>query len=139
MRKATLIVIALVMAALAAGPADAKQKSIAGNWTLSVESLPLKLVLAQNGRAVTGTMDYPHGTPFRLTGTFKKDKLTFSGDSTGENFTIHIQAASSLNADGSLTGTLNAHFVDLNDAHQVVRTRDQVMMWTAIRHNPDIK
>jgi hypothetical protein len=136
MRKATLIVIAFVMAALAAGLADAKQKSIAGNWTLSVESLPLKLVLAQNGRAVTGTMDYPHGTPFRLTGTFKKDKLTFSGDSTGDNFTVHVQAASSLNADGSLAGTLNAHFIERDDAQKVVRTRDQVMTWTAVRRNP---
>jgi hypothetical protein len=36
-----------------------------------------------------------------------------------------------------LTGTLNAHFIELNDAHQVVRTRDQVMMWTAVRRNPD--
>jgi hypothetical protein len=133
MKRAALIVIAFAAAALAASPADAKQKSVAGKWTLSVESLPLKLVLAQNGRAVTGTMDYPHGTPFRLTGAFKKDKLTFSGDSTGDNFTVHIQATSALNADGSLAGTINAHFIESNDAHQVVRTRDQVMMWTATR------
>jgi hypothetical protein len=135
MRNAGFIAIAFVVAALAAGPAIAKQKSIAGNWTLSTDNLPLKLVMAQKGDAVTGALDYPHGAPFHLTGAFKKDKLTFSGDSTGENFTVHIQAAGSLSADGSLAGTLNAHFVDLNDAHEVVRTRDQVMKWTAVRRN----
>ena len=135
--KRTITAIVVAAAVFAAGAVEAKQKTIAGNWTLSVESLPLKLVLAQNGRAVTGTMDYPHGAPFRLTGTFKKDKLTFSGDSTGDNFTVHVQAASSLNADGSLAGTLNAHFIERDDAQKVVRTRDQVMMWTAVRRNPD--
>ena len=129
---AALLVAAAV---LSAGAVEAKQKTVAGSWTLTTENLPLKLVLAQNGQAVTGTLDYPHGAPFRLTGTFKKDTLAFSGDSTGDNFAVHIQATSVLNADGSLTGTINAHFIEMNDAHEVVRTRDQVMMWTAVRRN----
>ena len=134
-RTITAILVAAVV--LAGGAVEAKQKTVAGNWTLTTENLPLKLVLAQKGGAVTGTLDYPHGTPFRLTGAFKKGTLTFSGDSTGDNFTVHLQAKSSLNADGSLTGTINAHFIEMNDAHEVVRTRDQVMMWTAVRRNPD--
>jgi hypothetical protein len=135
--KRTITAIVVAAAVFATGAVEAKQKTIAGNWTLSVENLPLKLVLAQYRRAVTGTLDYPHGTPFRLTGAFNKDRLTFSGRFTGDNFTVHIQAASLLNPDGSLTGTLNAHFIELNDADQVVRTKNQVMMWTAVRRNPD--
>jgi|HubBroStandDraft_6_1064221.scaffolds.fasta_scaffold2181562_2 hypothetical protein len=33
--------------------------------------------------------------------------------------------------------TLNAHFIERDDAQKVVRTRDQVMTWTAVRRNPD--
>lgn len=135
MRNAALIVIAFAVAALATSPADAKQKSIAGNWTLSIESLPMRFVLAQKGRAVTGTLDYPHGAPFQLTGAFADGTLTFSGGSNSprENFSVHIEAKGSLKPDGTLEGTLNAHFIESNDAHEVVRTRDQVMMWTATR------
>src|SRR5262249_5927060 len=32
-----------------------------------------------------------------------------------------------------MMGTLKAHFVDFNDAHEVVRTRDQEIPWTAAR------
>jgi hypothetical protein len=96
--KRTITAIVVAAAVFGAGAVEAKQKTIAGNWTLSVENLPLKLVLAQYGRAVTGTLDYPHGTPFRLTGAFEKDRLTFSGDSTGDDFTVHIQAVSLLNS-----------------------------------------
>ena len=133
MRK-TIAAIVVAAVVLAAGAVEARQKNVAGNWTLTTEKLPLKLVLAQDGQKVTGTLDYPHGAPFRLTGTFKRDTLTFSGDSAGDNFTIHIQSIGSLDAGGSLTGTINAHFVEMNDVHEVVRTRDQVMMWTAARN-----
>jgi hypothetical protein len=85
---------------------------------------------------VTGTLDYPHGAPFQLTGAFANGSLTFSGnsDSPRENFSVQIEATGSLKADGSLEGTLKAHFVERDDAQQVVRTRDQVMMWTAVRN-----
>ena len=32
-----------------------------------------------------------------------------------------------------MSGTLKALFVDLNEAHEVVRTHDQQMPWTAER------
>lgn len=139
MRKATPIVIALVMAALAAGSVEAKQKTVAGNWTMSIEALAMRFVLAQKGRVVTGTLDYPHGAPFQLTGAFKDGSLTFSGgsDSPRENFSVQIDAKGSLKPDGSLEGTLKAHFIERDDAQTVVRTRDQVMTWTAVRRNPD--
>jgi hypothetical protein len=32
-----------------------------------------------------------------------------------------------------MTGLIKAHFIDFNDAHEVVRQRDQEIPWTAVR------
>ena len=82
---------------------------------------------------VTGTLDWPHGDPIKLVGALKGDTLTFTGDSSGENFTVHVDSTGTLKADGTMTGTLKALFVDLNEAHEVVRKHDQVIPWTAER------
>jgi hypothetical protein len=134
------ILAALVVAgaALGAGSVDAKQKTIAGTWTLSVEHIGLKLVLEQKQTTVTGTLDWPHGDPIKLAGAMSGDTLTFSGDSSGENFTVHVDSSGSLKADGTMMGTLKAHFVDFNDTHQVVRTMDQEIAWTAMRGLHDV-
>ncbi len=127
---ATLIAAAAVLGAAAV---HAKTPSIAGTWTLSVEHLALKLVFAQKNTSLTGTLDWPHGDPIALTGTMTGDTLAFAGDSSGENFTLHVASTGSLKPDGTLAGTLKAHFVDFNDAHEVVRQRDQEIPWTATR------
>lgn len=133
MKNARLAVLAVLSIVLCAG-VYAKEKSIAGTWTLTVEQrFGLKLVLAQKDKAVTGTLDWPHGDPVKLTGRVTGDTLTFSGDSAGENFTIHVDSTGTLKADGTMTGTLKAHFVESNDAHEVVRQRDQEIPWTAQR------
>lgn len=67
-------------------------------------------MLEEKKSIVTGTLDWPHGDPVKLTGLFAGETLVFSGDSTGENFTIHIDATGTRKADGTLTGTLKAHF-----------------------------
>ena len=132
--KSTIIAAAVIaVAALGAGSVDAKDKSVTGSWTLMVEHFGLKLELAQKKNAVTGTLDWPHGDPIKLTGAFTGDTLTFAGDSAGENFSIHVDSTGTLKADGTMTGTLKAHFVDFNDAHEVVRKRDQEIPWTAER------
>lgn len=56
-----------------------------------------------------------------------------TGDSAGENFNIHVDATGTREAGGTLTGTLKAHFDEFNDAHQIVRTRNQEIPWTAVR------
>ena len=66
---------------------DAKEASIAGTWTFSVEHIGVKLLLEQKKAAVTGT----------------------------------------------LAGTLKAHFDEFDDAHEVVRVRNQEIPWTAKR------
>ena len=135
MRRLLLTTVVIAIAALAAVSVDAKQKTIAGDWTLTLtaEHFPLHLVLTQKGQTLGGTLDYPHGRPIRLTGAFKAGKVTFSGDSGGENFTVHVDATGALAADGTLMGTIHAHIVDLDDAQKVTRTHDQQLALTAVR------
>jgi hypothetical protein len=128
----------VVIATLAVGSLDAKETSIAGTWTFSVEHIGLKLVLEQKKDTVTGTLDWPHGDPIKLTGVFTGETVTFSGASAGENFTIHVNSTGSLKADGTLAGTLQAHFDEFNDAREVVRVRNQEIPWTARRGLHDV-
>lgn len=132
-----LMLAVLVLAAHAVPSLAAKDTSIAGTWTFSVEHIGLKLVLEDKKGAVTGTLDWPHGDPITLTGAFAGDTLAFFGESAGENFTVHIDSTGTLKADGTLAGTLKAHFDEFDDAHHVVRVRNQDIPWTAMRglHN----
>ena len=131
--KYTTLAVLVLGAALAVGSVDARQPSIAGAWTFSIEHLGLKLVLEEKKSTITGTLDWPHGDPVKLTGLFAGDTLVFSGDSAGENFTIHVDATGTRKADGTLAGTLKAHFDEFNDGHALVRTRNQEIPWTAVR------
>lgn len=133
MRKVWLA-IALIGVVLGASNIFAKEKSIGGTWTLTVEQhFGLKLVLEQKNTVVTGTLDWPHGDPIKLVGALKGGTLTFAGDSSGENFTVHVDSTGTIKADGTMAGTLKALFVDLNEAHEVVRKHDQEIPWTAQR------
>ena len=138
MRNWMMAGVVLAGTALAGGAVDAKQESIAGAWTFSVEHIGLKLVLEQKKSAITGTLDWPHGDPVKLTGVFADDTLVFSGDSTGENFSIHVDSTGVRKPDGTLMGTVKAHFDEFNDAHQMVRTRNQEIPWTAVRGLHDV-
>jgi len=133
MKRAIVTTAIIAAAILGVSSVSAKEKSIAGTWTLSVKQLGLKLVFEQKNKTVTGTLDWPHGDPIKLAGAMTGDTLTFSGDSSGENFTVHIDSTGSLKADGTMEGTLKAHFVDFNDAHEIVRQRNQEIPWTAMR------
>jgi hypothetical protein len=136
--KHVRLAVLVLGATLAVGSVEAKQESIAGAWTFSVEHIGLKLVLEEKKSAITGTLDWPHGDPVKLTGLFAGDTLVFSGDSAGENFTIHIDATGTRKADGTLTGTVKVHFDEFNDAHVIVRIRNQEIPWTAARGLKDV-
>lgn len=133
MKRLTTATVVYAIAALGTGSVDAKGKSVTGIWTLTVEHVGVKLTLLQKKNTITGTLDWPHGDPIKLTGRFTGDTLLFAGDSGGDNFTIQIDSTGRLQADGTMKGVLKAHFVDLNDAHEVVRQRDQEISWTAVR------
>ena len=132
--KRALLAAVVAVTALGAVIVGAEEKSVTGTWTMTVEQhFGLKLMLEQKKTAVTGTLDWPHGDPVKLVGALKGDTLTFTGDSSGENFTVHVDSTGTLKADGTMTGTLRALFVDLNEAHEPVRKHDQVIPWTAER------
>lgn len=133
MRALIAAVIVTAVAAVAPHSLDAKRKPLSGDWTFSVEHLGLKLVLDEKSPAITGTLDWPHGDPIKLTGLAAADSVMLSGDSAGENFTVHVDSMASIKTDGTLAGTLKALFVEYNDSHQVVRTRVQEIPWTAAR------
>ena len=137
MKHSTLAALVIATLAVAAAP-HAQEPSIAGTWTLSVEHIRIKLVLEQKKAAVTGTLDWPHGDPIKLTGAFAGETLTLFGDTAGENFTLHISSIGSRKPDGTLAGTLKAHFDEFNDAHEVVRVRNQEIPWTARRGLHDV-
>jgi len=133
MKRAIIAAAVVAVAAVGADFVDAKAKSLTGTWTLTVEHFGLKLQLLQKKNTVTGALDWPHGDPIKLTGSFTGETLTFAGDSSGENFSIHVDSTGTLKPDDTMAGTLEAHFVDFNDAHEVVRKRDQTIPWTAAR------
>jgi hypothetical protein len=134
MKPAIFLAIIIASATLNANAANAKERSVAGTWTFTVEQhVAQPLVLDQKDTTVTGTLEWPHGGQIKLTGQLARDTLTFAGDTSGENFTLHIDATGALKEDGTIAGSLNAHFVDFNDAHQVLRTMDQEIPWSATR------
>ena len=132
MKRLTIAAVVFAIAALSTRAVNAKGKSVTGTWTLTVEHVGMKLTLRQKKDTITGTLDWPHGDPIKLTGGFSGHTLTFAGDSGGDNFTIQIDSTGRLQADGTMNGVLKAHFVDLNDAHEVVRKIDQEISWTAV-------
>ena len=131
MKRAIIAAAVFAVAVIGADSVAAKGKSVTGTWTLKVEGFGLKLQLLQKKNTVTGTLDWPHGDPIKLSGTVTGDTLTFAGDSVGANFSIHDDSTGTLKTDGTMAGTLEAHFVDFNDAHEVVRKHDQKIPWTA--------
>ena len=138
MKHFILSALVLVGACHVTNSVEAKEESIAGAWTFTVEHIGLKLVLEQKKSAIGGTLDWPHGDPVRLTGVFADGTLVFSGDSAGENFSIHVDATGVRRADGTLAGAVKAHFDEFDDMHKVVRTRNQEIPWAAVRGLHDV-
>ena len=136
MKKVCASVVMIVVMAMTASSLDAKQKSVAGTWTMSAEGMSLRLVLAQKGKTVTGTLQNPHGGVIPVTGEFAGGQLTFSGssdtpaDGPGAHaepapgfalsaHPIQVSATGTVKADGSLAGSLTSNVGD--------------MTWTAVR------
>lgn len=101
----------LIVMALAASSLYAEQKSVAGSWNVSIESISIRLVLAQKGKKITGTLQNPHGGEIRLKGQFAGGKIQFSGAS--EDNSIKLSAAGNLKGDGTLAGNLTSTMGDM--------------------------
>lgn len=133
MKRLTIALAMFGIAMLVTGSADTQAKSVTGTWTLKVEHIGLKLTLEQRETTITGALDWPHGDPIKLTGGLTGNTLTFGGDAGGDNFTIRIDSKGTLQEDDTMTGVIRAHYVDFNDAHEVVTQHDQEIPWTAVR------
>ena len=98
----------MVVVVLAASALDAEQEGVVGTWTLSAEGYVLEMVLAQNGKKITGTLQTPRG-PIPLKGLFAKGRLTFSGEGPdGIGGRNNISAMAVLQPDGTLAGALTS-------------------------------
>ena len=70
---ASLFIAAIMM--VTTGSLYAKEKSVAGGWTVSVQEMSLHLVLMQKGKNITGTLENPHGGLIPITGEFARVPL----------------------------------------------------------------
>jgi hypothetical protein len=99
---------------------SAEDKRIAGRWAVSAEGYDLELVLEQNGRAIAGTLQTPHG-PATVKGEFDGLWFEFSGATDGRPHTLEVIAKGILRADGTLAGVMTSNLGDFT--------------WTATRKN----
>ena len=100
-RLVTRGVIAIVVTVLATA-VYAEEKAVAGDWTFTVEGMTLTMTLEQTGKAITGTLQSPHG-PIAIKGEFEKNTITFTGGVEG----VQLSATGTLQPDGSLAGELS--------------------------------
>ena len=111
--------VLLVIVALASA-LSAEEKRIAGRWAVSAEGYDLELALEQNGRAIAGTMQTPHG-PAAVKGEFDGLWFEFSGATRGGPHELELVAKGILRADGTLAGVMTSNVGDFT--------------WTAARKN----
>ena len=110
-----------LMMSMAAGHCSmmAHENTVAGAWTLTTADMSLHMVLAQEGTAVSGKLESPHG-PILVSGEFVDPRLTFAGKIEGQPHAIHVSATGTAQANGSLAGTLTTEI-------------GGDMSWTAVR------
>lgn len=120
--KKTFATLTLLLILLTATFTLAQQQTIAGTWQFRVDVISLRLVLEQKGKKITGTLQNPHGPdPIHIDGEFSDGKWTFTGWSKGGEWDYKLSGTGTLQADGSMAGSLtsNANTGDLT--------------WTAIK------
>jgi osmotically-inducible protein OsmY len=88
------------------------QQSVAGEWVMSVQGMSLKLVMAQVGEKISGTLESPHGE-IRITGNFSNGKVILSGASP-EPHAVHLTGTATVTADGSLAGSMSVELTEMN-------------------------
>ena len=95
----------VIMLAASVSSLSAKGGGVAGNWTMSCQGMSMTMVLAQKGKAITGTLQSPHG-PIQVKGEFDKGTLTLSGSLEGGAHALDVSAKGALQKDGTLAGDL---------------------------------
>jgi len=106
MMKKLFAVLLLTVGIVATSFSAYAQQSVAGEWVMSVQGMSLRLVMAQEGEKISGTLESPHGE-IRLSGDFSKGKLTISGSSVDQH-PIQFAGSATLTNEGSLVGSISA-------------------------------
>jgi hypothetical protein len=106
--KSVCVLLAIVVLA---SVLSAEEKRIAGRWAVSAEGYDLELALEQNGRAITGTLQTPHG-PATVKGEFDGLWFEFSGATDGRPHALEVIAKGILRADGTLAGVMTSNLGD---------------------------
>jgi hypothetical protein len=114
----SLTVIGLIVITVAA--AYSEQTNLSGNWTMRLnDEISLRLVLAQKGKNITGTLQNPHGNPIQIKGQFSGKEFQFTGSSEGGEWAYRMTGKGTLQPDGSFAGDIKSNVGDLT--------------WTAVR------
>lgn len=98
---ALALAVALPVALLAQGQPAKPTASVAGKWTMTMETPHGKMTagfdLKVDGKKVTGTFVTDHTDKAALTGEFAEGKLTFRTMEGGVTFTATLKDADTLN------------------------------------------
>lgn len=109
--------LAIVLLA-GASNALAHHTGVAGKWTLSVDSphgtVPMDLVLKQEGKKITGTLSHGRAADIPLQGEFSDDALSFTTAAQGDLEAMEFRGR--IQSDGTLTGYFSSSMGDMKVA-----------------------
>jgi hypothetical protein len=100
--------------------------SVAGSWTMSIESpeaMSASLTLKQDGQHVTGTFSSDHTGEAALAGEFVDGTLTFSITADAGHGPMQIGFRAKLKDDGTLTGTLTGPMGEMSWTAERVKAK----------------
>ena len=116
-----LMTAVMLVTAMALATTQAADRTVGGTWQMAIAETPMsmRMVLAQKGTRVTGTLYNPHSNPIALSGEFENGRFRFFGSSKGGEWDYNLAGIGELKDDGSLAGSLTSNVGD--------------MKWTATR------
>ena len=119
-----IVLTMMLVAAMALTVTGAVEQAVGGTWRMAIAESPMsmRMVLAQKGKRITGTLYNPHSNPIALAGEFERGRLRFYGSSKGGEWDYNLAGIGELKEDGSLAGSLTSNVGD--------------MKWTAARVTP---
>ena len=111
MKKVLAGLVMIGILAMSLVSLQAQQQNVAGEWTMLVQEMSLRLVMTQAGEKISGSMDTPHGE-IALKGEFSTGKLTLVGVST-DMHPAQFTLTSTLGPNGSLSGSVSVNSMEM--------------------------
>jgi hypothetical protein len=105
------LVAAFALAVTCATGAAAQTANVAGPWDLAVDIMGSvttpTMTITQNGEAITGHYSSATLGEVDFEGTVSGSQVTFSFDADAQGQAVSVTYVLTLNADGTLTGTID--------------------------------